>query len=656
MTPTQRHRLLALAVFLIWTGFGYLRFDQGLDLGGQGLWVYGSSLEASGTAVHSLVDTADGPLAYQLLGSWMRIGGESYRAAAQVQTALHALVAMLLALWLVPYGVVPVLISQLVLLAGAPLHFGVLWAALTLLIPALLPTRTRPGLVAGVFMAGLLTIDALWFIVAFVVFAATLSPATRSRVLRSASAGFLTGLGIVIVHALASGAIAETLLNALVGPWSRLGTEFDFERLFTTLRSGAWLHTPFAGLATGEYPGPAWPGHGPLRATGSRIGGGLVLAIPFFLALRGRPLWRPATGLAIAGLSLGFGRGDLPTLTLALTLAALAWLIDPPRDQKLRRVILALLLIAMLVPVAENTWLVLNSGRPGLERWESERVGVRLAAPRATSLKQTIARLHFQSDQPALIWPHLAGLHFLLDSRPVARQLAPPSTGGDDSRIAEALRGSEAPAVLFAPSQVLLPQNLERALPLTATSLRRNYRLRGALVAGGLNLRAIERGTRTDDPLATRLPRIECMVAPSAELLTPALRDDLALGQSFRIEEDDFEGFAIRLVTSADSVDVKLRARIWERPGVEFNSLLDARTLDLVASRSTPMHWIPFPVVDTAGRDLALIIESVGTPRADVRLAWHENAGEDGLGDVYPYGSALLDFTPVDADLIILIY
>ena len=200
------------------------------------------------------------------------------------------------------------------------------------------------------------------------------------------------------------------------------------------------------------------------------------------------------------------------------------------------------------------------------------------------------------------------------------------------------------------------PQNLERSLPLTTTSLRRNYRLRGALAAGGLNLRAIERGTRSDDPLPTRLPRIECMVAPSAQQLTPALRDELALGQSFRIEDDDFEGFAIRLVTSTDSVAVRLRVRIWERPGTEFNSLLDATSLNLVASRSTPMHWIPFPVADTAGRDLALVIETMGTPHADVRLAWHENAGEDGLGDVYPYGSALLDLTPVDADLIILIY
>ena len=79
MTPTHRRRLLALGAFLIWTGFGHLRFDQGLDLGAYGLWVFGSSVEASGTAVHSLVDTGDGPLSYELLGSWMRIAGEFTR-------------------------------------------------------------------------------------------------------------------------------------------------------------------------------------------------------------------------------------------------------------------------------------------------------------------------------------------------------------------------------------------------------------------------------------------------------------------------------------------------------------------------------------------------------------------------------------------------
>jgi hypothetical protein len=656
MTPNQRRLLLALATFLLWIGFGHLRFDQGLDLGGYGLWVFGSSVEASGSAVHSLVDTGDGPLAYQLLGSWMRIAGESFRSAAQVQTALHALVAALLALWLTPFGIVAMLIAQFALLAVVPLPFGALWAALTLLAGSLLPGTARPRLAAGLLLAGLVTTDALWFLVAMLVFASTLTREARGGALRSVATGFVAGTAVVFVHALVSGAVSETLQNALAGPWSRLGTGFDPGRLFLTMQSGAWLHTPFAGLETGEFLGPAWPGHEFMRAAGARIGGTLALIAPLVLALRGRPRWRPATGLALAGLILVLGRGDLPTLMLALVLATLAWLTDPPADRRLRHAGLALVLIALLVPAAENAWLVLKSDREGLERWDAERVGLRLAAPRVTGLKQALAQLHFHAGQPALIWPDLAGLHFLLDSRPVVRQLAPPSTPAADSTLAAALLGAEAPAVLFAPSPVLLPQNLERTLPETTTALRRNYRLRGALVAGGLNLRAIERGSRPDDPLAARLPRIECMVAESAQLLTPALRDDLALGQSFRIEGDDFAGFAIRLVTNADSVDVKLRVRLWERPGAEFNSLLDARTLTLVASRSTPMHWISFPVVDTAGRDLGLILESVGTPRADVRLAWHENAGEDGLGDIYSGGSALLDFSPVDADLIILIY
>jgi hypothetical protein len=210
--------------------------------------------------------------------------------------------------------------------------------------------------------------------------------------------------------------------------------------------------------------------------------------------------------------------------------------------------------------------------------------------------------------------------------------------------------------VLFAPHPSLLPQELERNLPATATELRGNYRLRGALPAGGLNLRAYQKGGSADDPLVAFLPRVEIMVADGAQELSPALRDDLAVGQSFRFEGDDIRGFAIRLVTSADSIPVRMRARLWERPGVEYNSLLEARTLELVARRDQPMHWVDYPVADSAGRDLALVFETMETPLGDVRFAWHEDASESGIGDVYPWGNALLDLEPVDADLIILIY
>jgi hypothetical protein len=173
------------------------------------------------------------------------------------------------------------------------------------------------------------------------------------------------------------------------------------------------------------------------------------------------------------------------------------------------------------------------------------------------------------------------------------------------------------------------------------------------MAAGGLNLRAFERGGNEDDPLAARLPRVEAIVAGEVEELSPALRNDLAIGQSFRIAEDDLRGFAIRLVTSADSVPVRLRARLWEKPGSEYNSLLAARTLELVARRDQPMHWVNFPVVDTVDRNLALVFETMETPKGEVRFAWNEDAG---IGDVYPWGSAMLDLDEVDADLVILIY
>ena len=142
-------------------------------------------------------------------------------------------------------------------------------------------------------------------------------------------------------------------------------------------------------------------------------------------------------------------------------------------------------------------------------------------------------------------------------------------------------------------------------------------------------------------------------MARGVEQLSPALRNDLAIGQSFRLEDDDLQGFAIRLVTAADSVTVRLRARLWEKPGSQYNSLLAARTLEVVARRDHPMHWFSFPVEDTAGLNLAIVFETMETPRGEVRFAWNEDAE---IGDVYPYGSAMLDLEEVAADLVILIY
>jgi hypothetical protein len=339
-------------------------------------------------------------------------------------------------------------------------------------------------------------------------------------------------------------------------------------------------------------------------------------------------------------------RGDVPGIIAAGAVCGLAWASANWRDLRPALVVMAL---ALLVPAAENAWLVARSGRPTIERWESERVGIRLGSARAASLQTAIRELHLHAEQPALIWPNLAGLHFLLDSRPVVPELRP----GDDARTAEALRASPPPIVLIAPSRELLPQHLERSHPETTAELRRNYRLRGAMPAGGLNLRAFQQGGTEGDPLAARLPRVESIVANEVQQLSPALRNDLAIGQSFRIEDDDLRGFAIRLVTNSDSVDVRLRARLWEKPGSEYNSLLAARTLELTARRDQPMHWVNFPVRDTTGRNLALVFETMETPLGEVRFAWNEDAG---IGDVYPYGNAMLDLEEVDADLVILIY
>jgi hypothetical protein len=586
-----------------------------------------------------VIDTGDGPLPYQLLGAWMRLGGPSYRGAAQIQTLLHALLAALLFGWTLRRGWPSVLAVQLALLAAAPLSFGALWAGLTLLVPATL--RSRPGLVFGVLLAGLATVEPGWFLVCIAV-----ALTVRSDLLRDGATGLGAGMTLVVLAALASGSPGATLSNALT-PWSRLFAEFG--RVFDTVQAGAWLHLPFSGLTTGEDLGARWPLHTGLRAFGLRLSVMLLLAAPALLIWRGADKRGLPLALSISAVGLVLLRGDVPGIVTATVLSALAWSIA---SVGWHRALLALFAVALATPVAENLWLTTHARRAGLELWDSSRVGVRLDAARARGLKTTVSELHLHTDQPALIWPDLPGLHFLLGSRPVVRSLGP----GEDAATAAALRASSPPVVLLAPHPTLLPQELERSLPATATELRRNFRLRGALPAGGLNLRAYQRGGSAEDPLVAFFPRVEIMVARGAQELSPALRDDLAIGQSFRFAGDDIRGFAIRLVTSADSVPVRMRARLWERPGVDYNSLLEARTLELVARRNQPMHWVDYPVEDSAGRDLALVFETMETPGADVRFAWHEDASEAGIGDVYPWGNALLDLEPVDADLIILIY
>lgn len=282
----------------------------------------------------------------------------------------------------------------------------------------------------------------------------------------------------MLAHALASQATTATLANAFAGPWTH--TFQSAARLPAALVGGAWLDLPFAGLGTGETLDPGWPGHGLTRAWSLRLAALLVLATPFLL-LRSRA--RLALALAGAALVLAFARGDLPTLALATALSVLAGSAVMPGRMPMRRAWLGLALVATSVGVAENGWLALNRGRDSLVSWDDDRVGVRLERARATSLDAAIARLHLHQERPALIWPDLNGLHFLLETRPAVRASRPQQA--QDEAVAAALSGAAAPPVLFATSPALRPQELERVLPRAARVLRTEYRLRGSVPAGG---------------------------------------------------------------------------------------------------------------------------------------------------------------------------
>ena len=178
-------------------------------------------------------------------------------------------------------------------------------------------------------------------------------------------------------------------------------------------------------------PGPVWPAHEILRSWGLRLLGVVVLASPILLwwkARGSREAW-----LASAAALLLLLRGDVAGITASGAICGIAWAMASVPH---RRHYVALVALALLVPAAENLWLAARSGRPELERWESPRVGVRLATHRAAGLQAAIRELHLHDDQPALIWPDLGGLHFLLGSAP---RPCPIWARGDDARTARAL-------------------------------------------------------------------------------------------------------------------------------------------------------------------------------------------------------------------------
>jgi hypothetical protein len=147
--------------------------------------------------------------------------------------------------------------------------------------------------------------------------------------------------------------------------------------------------------------------------------------------------------------------------------------------------------------------------------------------------------------------------------------------------------------------------------------------------------------------LPQRLPDVEQSVGNG---VSPALRSNYEIGQSFRVGPRDLEGFAVRWRTDADSLTVGVRIRIWKWENGGWNRLMEIYELEVPIRGDFDRSFLRFgPVEDSAGQLLAITFELKEDPGPELRFVWHDE--KDGAPDLYPEGAALVELKPQDADL-----
>lgn len=684
-------RIRGALVFGLLCSIVVLAFDlrvrsQGLDFLRDGIWLLSASLLDRGQALYRHLVTREGPLDAELLRLVFFFLGEKAAALALLKAIVDSLAAGLCAAWawragkrslawIAPLGVV--------VLAPFPPRYVMAGLAAALLQSAIALGRgdetgqagARRGiylLLAGAgLILGLTAVSGLdGFLLAALLSWGALSAfgreleslrthATRLLLL-GAAVPFLVVLLLSLLEGNLAAGLDQVLLTGVSNAFHQIAS-FSFVRLGNGMWSAREALSPFKSLMTGETLPELFPAAPLLRVLSFRLQNLLLFACvlwawskPAFRQPRMRPLMvlatAPLVGTVLHGDAMHSHRAWLGVLIL------LPLLLSEVRRPMLRAgTALCLVLVVWSLPILENSWLVANSHRAGLRWWQRPRAGIALESERVSKIDSLFSILPLETsgeDEPLLVWPDAPALNFLMDAPLVLPQaVLLPRRVRHGERLAEQLEKSAPLHVLLGLSWNYTGEQVEELAPGCWDYLRENYRVLGNVVSRNLKFRVLERMQPTEKlselTLPQRLPDVEQSVGNG---VSPALRTNFEVGQSFRVGPRDLEGFAVRWGTDADSLMVGLRIRIWKWENGGWNRLMEIYELDVPIHGNLYRSFLRFgPVEDSARQLVAITFELKEDPGSELRLVWHDD--KDGAPDLYPEGSALVELKPQPADL-----
>lgn len=633
---------------------------QGFDLQVQGGPLLAARLLLEGTPVGGPTT----PFADAVLAAWFLLVGANMGALALLHTLALGLMAGA-GTWLSwpRAGAAGALAFSWATIAVAAVPAGPLLALAVALAGAALSSLTPRSSLQPLIAGGAWLLAAALDLRIGLAVAPLALVAARGAGPREPASGrrLLVGAAIAVAGVLLAGGftagLPATAMRGIVAPLRELGmhlTNGELLRFVRTALAGAWIEQPFGGWPpTGETLAAAWPGHGLLRGLALRS---LVL-VPLVLllwkaraAVAGRQqavLVAAACACALLSLALRGDGNGLRLVALPVTVAlVLGW--------SGRAWVGAVLAIALTLPLgAETAWRSLHADRAPLVTWENPRGGVRVTEARASRWTEIRRELVPRAGEPALIQPANPGLHWILGTTPLTADQGPTGDVESDRRVARGLVETSPRLVLLGQDPSVLGHRLLERAPRTWAALRDGYRVAGLVRLPPQDFRLLLPDSRGEPgSLAERLPQVELTVAGE---LTPALREGLLVGQSFRLGARDLEGFAVRARTRGRDLPVELRIQVWQRRANGFDTALFSQRVNTTIAGDGSVLWFRLPVPDTAFRELAITLELRGEVAEEIRLDWyvHDEAHEE---DFYAEGDALLGLEAVAADLYFLAY
>lgn len=673
MTRPNSGRSIWLAVLAgaLPVAIGLVVHRQGFNFLDDGLWLLGGKTLAEGGLIYRDLFSIYGPARYVLLLPFFLIVGQCALALVLLKAVTDGFAAGLgfwvsrrlgarWQAWLIPIAVV----------ALGPIHPRYVAAGILALLAGQIlsrPLDRRAGLVLGLGWGVLcwFGLDAAGY-GAVILLAGLLIAHAKPQMswIATLMGGLGAALALPLLVAVVSGSLEASLWDTVVYPVTRFSQLMNVS-FWDALRSHPDLTTPFSEVYTGENLVGAWPGHLAWRSLTIRV---LYVAIFAVVPLawwrcRGRAdanRWGPLLGFALAGWITLLGRSDLSHLRMAW-LGSL-WILPAlvavwPGRSLIRHGLLLVLAILILGPlVGEKAWLMLNTGRDGLETWSRPTARVALAKERIKTIEQIFAAIPWDGQSPLLIWPAQPGLAFVYDALPPTAQAT--LLAGEvrsEQEIVNDLQLRPPQVILQGRSWGLIEgvRTIQQLVPEVWTHLRPNYYIAAQVRTDFEQYRILVQLETTPERFRSlefmqQLPDIEHTLSNE---MTPPLRPGMSIGQSLEVGALGFQGIVVRMSASRQPVEVPLVMRIWDlrvrnRPrelkAKEFVTRVDQDNQLQVFALDT--------MLELAGRPIAVTFEVTAAIDVQVTFSCLVHDKPDDV-DYYPSGSLLVNGRSVAGDL-----